>query len=96
MDRRCNEESARMLAYPAKVEAEGEGMVMLTLPDVPELVVVAGKKAEAVRKAPPVLDGILAGYAWQERRCPRPRGSPARPSSRPESIASNKRGDSYS
>jgi predicted RNase H-like HicB family nuclease len=61
-----------MLAYPARFRAEGEGMVMLTLPDVPELVVVAGRKAEALRKARTVLDTILAGYMWQERPLPEP------------------------
>jgi len=61
-----------MIAYPAKVEAEGEDMVMLTLPDVPELVVIADQKAEALRKAPTVLDNILAGYVWQERPLPKP------------------------
>jgi len=61
-----------MLAYPARVEAEGDGMVMLTLPDVPELVVVARRRREALAKAPNLLDSILAGYAWQERPLPKP------------------------
>ncbi|MEA3028763.1 MAG: antitoxin HicB [Sphingomonadales bacterium] len=61
-----------MLAYPARVEVEGEDMVMLTLPDVPELVVVAGGRADALRKAPTVLDTILAGYVWQDRPLPEP------------------------
>jgi predicted RNase H-like HicB family nuclease len=61
-----------MLAYPARLEAEGEGMVMLTLPDVPELVVIAGGRADALRKAPTVLDNILAGYVWQDRALPEP------------------------
>jgi predicted RNase H-like HicB family nuclease len=61
-----------MLAYPARIQAEGADMVMLTLPDVPELVVVADEKAEALRKAPTVLDTILAGYMWQERPLPEP------------------------
>ena len=61
-----------MLAYPARVQAEGEGMVMLTLPDVPELVVVARRAREALAKAPNVLDNILAGYVWQDRPLPEP------------------------
>ena len=61
-----------MLAYPARVEAEGEGMVMLTLPDVPELVVIADGRADALRKAPTVLDNILPGYLWQDRPLPEP------------------------
>jgi predicted RNase H-like HicB family nuclease len=61
-----------MIAYPARLEAEGDGMVMLTLPDVPELVVVARRKGEALARARTVLDSILAGYAWQERPLPAP------------------------
>ena len=61
-----------MLAYPARVQAEGDGMVMLTLPDVPELVVIAARRAEALAKAPNLLDNILAGYAWRERPLPKP------------------------
>ena len=37
-----------MVAYPARVEREGEGMVMLTLPDIPEFVLVARKRAEVL------------------------------------------------
>lgn len=69
----------RVVAYPARVEAEGEGMVMLTLPDVPELVVVARRAGEALKKAPALLDTILVGYAWEARPLPRPsriRGAP--------------------
>jgi predicted RNase H-like HicB family nuclease len=61
-----------MLAYPARVDTEGDGMVMLTLPDVPELVVVARRAREALAKAPAVLDSILAGYVSQERPLPAP------------------------
>jgi predicted RNase H-like HicB family nuclease len=61
-----------MLAYPARVQAEGDGMVMLTLPDVPELVVIAARRAEALAKAPNLLDNILAGYVWQDRPLPEP------------------------
>lgn len=59
-----------MVAYPARVEKEGEGMVMLTLPDVPELVVVAPGKAEALKRAAPLLDTILAGYECAHRPVP--------------------------
>jgi hypothetical protein len=61
-----------MVAYPARVEREGEDMVILTLPDVPELVVVARRPGEALKRAPAVLDSILAGYAWEQRPLPTP------------------------
>ena len=47
-------------------------MVMLTLPDVPELVVVARRAREALRKAPAILDAILSGYQCEHRPLPRP------------------------
>ena len=60
-----------MVAYPARLE-QGEGMVMLTLPDVPELVVVAERRNEALRRAPAILDTILTGYRSERRPLPRP------------------------
>lgn len=60
-----------MVAYPARL-AEGEDMVMLTMPDIPELVVVARRARDALGQAPAVLNSILAGYAWEERPLPRP------------------------
>lgn len=59
-----------MVAYPARVDKEGDGMVMLTLPDVPELVVVAPGAGEALKRAPALLDTILAGYECAHRPLP--------------------------
>jgi hypothetical protein len=61
---------AHMVAYPARVETEGEDMVMLTLPDVPELVLVARKRAEALRRAPALLYNILDAYRARCRPLP--------------------------
>lgn len=61
-----------MVAYPARVEREGEG-VIVTLPDVPEFVLVARKRAEALRRAPGLLYNILDAYRL--RRLPLPRAS---------------------
>jgi antitoxin HicB len=61
-----------MVAYPAKLEHEGEDKVVLTLPDVPELVVVADGEEEALARAPELLDTILAGYQCEQRPLPRP------------------------
>ncbi len=59
-----------MDAYPAKLEREGEA-VMLTLPDVPELVLVARRRAEALARAPALLHAILDAYRAGHRPWPR-------------------------
>jgi predicted RNase H-like HicB family nuclease len=46
-------------------------MVILTLPDVPEAVVVGYSEDDALRRAPAVLDSILQGYVSEGRRLPR-------------------------
>lgn len=46
-------------------------MVILTMPDVPEAVVVGYSEADALRRAPAVLDSILQGYASEGRSPPR-------------------------
>jgi len=61
-----------MVAYPAKVEREGEA-VMLTLPDVPEFVLVARGPDEALERAPALLYNILDAY--RARRLSLPRAS---------------------
>jgi predicted RNase H-like HicB family nuclease len=61
-----------MVAYPAKLARRGENRVMLTLPDVPELVVVAEGEQEALDRAPALLDTILAGYECEHRPMPEP------------------------
>lgn len=61
-----------MLSYPARLIPGDEGRVTLVLPDVPELVVVAGSEAEAFGKAPGLLDAILEGYEQEGRPFPRP------------------------
>ncbi len=61
-----------MLSYPARLMAEGDGMVMLTLPDVPEVVIVAEGEQAALDRAPAVLETILAGYVVESRPIPAP------------------------
>ena len=61
-----------MVAYPAKLARRGENKVMLTLPDVPELVVVADGEEEALDRAPALLDTILSGYECEQRPMPEP------------------------
>lgn len=61
-----------MLAYPARLIPEPEGRVMLTLPDVPEVVVVAESEDEAFERAPALLDAVLEGYVGEARTIPDP------------------------
>ena len=42
-------------------------MVMLTLPDVPEVVVVEVGEQAALERAPAVLELVLAGYVLEHR-----------------------------
>lgn len=79
-----------MLSYPARLIPGTEGRVMLVLPDVPELVVVAGSEDEAFLKASPLLDTILDGYGQQGKPVPVPSdicGAPAVESQRHEPLA---------
>lgn len=62
-----------MHSYPCEFLRQSNHMVILTLPDVPEAVVVGYSEEDALRRAPAVLDSILQGYA-SEGRC-MPRGS---------------------
>jgi antitoxin HicB len=61
-----------MLSYPARLTPGSEGRVMLTLPDIPELVVVAAGEDEAFARAEPLLDTILVGYAPEGKPFPSP------------------------
>jgi len=56
-----------MAAYPATFEAGEEGMVMLTLRDIPEFVLVALAEGEALRRAPGLLYNILDAYRAGDR-----------------------------
>ena len=60
-----------MVAYPARLAGGGENRVMLTMPDIPELVLVAEAEAEALERAPALLYAILAAYRAGARPLPR-------------------------
>lgn len=60
-----------MLSYPCRFLKQSNRMVILTMPDVPEAVVVGYSEDDALRRAPAVLDSILRGYASEGRRLPR-------------------------
>ncbi|MGQ0588884.1 MAG: hypothetical protein ACT4N8_05035 [Sphingosinicella sp.] len=60
-----------MPSYPCQFLRQSNRMVILTVPDVPEAVVVGYSEADALRRAPTVLDSILRGYVAEGRRIPR-------------------------
>ena len=60
-----------MPSYPCQLRTQSNRMVILTMPDVPEAVVVGYSEADALRRAPAILDSILRGYAAEGRRLPR-------------------------
>ena len=71
-----------MASYPCQLRTQSNRMVILTMPDVPEAVVVGYSEADALRRAPAVLDSILQGYAAEGRRlppCPRSWRGPSVP-----------------
>ena len=59
-----------MASYPCELRTQSNRMVILTMPDVPEAVVVGYSEEDALRRAPAVLDSILRGYAAEGRRLP--------------------------
>ena len=60
-----------LASYPCQLRTQSNRMVILTMPDVPEAVVVGYSEQDALRRAPAVLDSILRGYAAEGRRLPR-------------------------
>lgn len=61
-----------MLSYPARLVPTEEGAVLLTLPDVPEVVLVGRSEDETFEQAPAVLEAVLAGYVLERRPIPSP------------------------
>ena len=60
-----------MGSYPCQFMRQSNAMVILTMPDVPEVVVVGYSEDDALRRAPAVLDSILHGYVSEGRPLPR-------------------------
>ena len=64
------------LAYPAKLEAQEDGAVLVSFPDIPEALTEGSTRAEALAEAADCLVAALGGYVNDRRDLPRP--SPAR------------------
>ena len=61
-----------MLSYPARIIPEEDGTVRLTLPDLPEVSLVAVGEQDAFDRAPAALESALAGYVLEHRPFPSP------------------------
>ena len=61
-----------MLSFPVRLAPGEENKVMLTVPDVPEAVVVGASEEEAISSAPSVIESVLAGYVVEGRPIPAP------------------------
>lgn len=61
-----------MLSYPVRLAPEGDDCVMLTIPDIPEVVVVGASEDEVFMHAVPLLETVLGGYLDEGRPIPSP------------------------
>ena len=64
------------LAYPAKLEAQGDGTLLVSFPDIPEALTEGAPRTEALTEAADCLVAALGGYVNDGRDIPLP--SPAR------------------
>lgn len=68
-----------MPTYPAKIIDGEDGLVLVTFPDVPEVVVCGDGARDALQKAPEILDIVLSGYEAEHRPVPQPSSIPEAP-----------------
>lgn len=59
-------------AYPCEIDADDDGNLVATFPDVPEAITGGQGRAETLRLAADALATALAGYAHDERDVPEP------------------------
>ena len=64
------------LAYPATLEAQDDGALLVSFPDIPEALTEGATEAEALTEAADCLVAALGGYV--NDGCDIPRPSPAR------------------
>ena len=64
-------------AYPARLEADEDGRIVVSFRDVPEALTDGADRAEALAVAPDALVTALAGYV-DDARNPRPLPEPSR------------------
>jgi antitoxin HicB len=59
-------------AYPAVLEPDEDGRIVVRIPDVPEALTDGADRAEALSEARDCLDVALGGYVQERRNIPRP------------------------
>jgi len=64
------------LAWPAELQPQQDGSILVSYPDIPEALTEGGTEAEALAQAQDCLIAALGGYVGARRGIPRP--SPAR------------------
>ena len=64
------------LAYPARLEKQDDGAVLVSFPDLPEALTEGATEEDALGEAEDCLIAALGGYIQERREIPRP--SPAR------------------
>jgi predicted RNase H-like HicB family nuclease len=79
MRHRCEQAEPFMPSYPVKIIDGEDGLVLVTFPDVPEVVVCGEGARDALSKAPEILDIVLSGYEAEQRPVPRPSFMPDAP-----------------
>lgn len=64
-----------MLTYALRLSGRYDGMVIATIPDVPEAMAIGRDHEEACEQALAALEAALEGYAADGRPIPEPRAS---------------------
>ena len=61
-----------MLAYPARAVPTDSGLVVVRVPDVPQVAAVGKTEDEALRAAQPILAAVLCALRDEHAPLPRP------------------------
>lgn len=68
-----------MWAYPVDLDADTNGTILVTFPDVPGAVTFGDDEEEALMRAPDALETVLAAYVKDQRDIPAASPAKGRP-----------------
>ena len=71
--------TANELAWPAELERQDDGMILVSFPDFPEALTEGETETEALKQAQDCLMAALGGYVAARRGIPRPSPTHGRP-----------------